>query len=119
MTRLTMLGAALLAAASLTAAGCGGDDSSSDADQVTEIVVNGSKDPTYICDHLAKAVFAQFGTKAKCLEAAKTGGTVDPDPKTGTPKIDGDKASVTVTGKKGTETINLVKEDGEWKITAD
>jgi ABC-type oligopeptide transport system substrate-binding subunit len=118
MTRTTMLGAALLAAAALAAAGCGSDDSSSDSDQITEVVVNGSKDPAYICDHLATRELAQFGTKAKCLEAAKTSGTVDPDPKTGTPKIDGDTASVTVTGKKGTETIHLVKEDGDWKITA-
>lgn len=116
MRKFTLVGAALLAAASITAAGCG-DSGDSDEDTINSIVIEGGKDPSTICDHVEKAVLTQLGGKDGCVTQSKTEKADDTTKITST-KIDGDTATVSLTDKDGATTVKFKKEDDKWVIAA-
>ena len=97
-------------------AACGGG--SNDKDEISKIVREGGKNPASICDHLEAKTLEKLGGRSKCLELAKGADTIDANVKIDKVSVDGDKATVNVTGKDGKSTIKFVKQDGDWKVTA-
>jgi hypothetical protein len=67
-----------------------------------------------LCDNLSAASLKAIGGKDKCTTLAK--GQKGEDEKVTSVTVDGDTATVKGTG--GTDTIKLVKEDGDWKVDA-
>jgi hypothetical protein len=113
MTRNSV--ASILVLPALVLAACGGSGSS-DEDKIRDIVNESAKTPSKVCDNLAAAPLKAIGGKDKCLTAAK--GQKGTDVKIASVKVDGDKATVKASGGgSGTDSINLAKEDGEWKIS--
>lgn len=102
-----------LPVAFLTACGGGGGDE----DTIRDIVNEGSNDPTSICENLTKDGLEQIGGEEACKKLAEAEDNTDPDVKINSVEVDGDKATAKVTGKDGDQTINFVKEDGEWRVS--
>lgn len=99
-------------------AACGGGGKS-DNDKITDIIKEGGKNPSTICDHLDAKILKTLGGKDGCVKAAKADDSnKDPAVKINEIKIDGDKATAKVKGAQGDQTINFIKEDGDWKVTA-
>jgi hypothetical protein len=107
---------ALAAVIGLTAAACksGGGASPSSAVRSfhTAVEKGDAKALEKVATSETAALMAMFGEKAK--EGVTANGKI----KSTTEKIDGDTAVVTVTYDNGeTQDIDLVKEDGKWKVS--
>ena len=118
-----------MAAASILAAGCGGNDEE-DVKTAIKDVAQAAKDKDYdkVCDLLTSEVIKQIeaggsGEGPSCAELFKQvdqGGALskeigDPeDIEFDTVTIDGDRATVKI--KDDPEAAELEKEDGEWKV---
>lgn len=104
----------ILVVAALGLSACGG---SSEEDQVRDVVKESVKTPTKLCDNLAAPALKTLGGEAKCKALAKD--QDGQDIKITSVDVKGDKATVKGTGKDGKDagTLNLVKEDGDWKIS--
>jgi hypothetical protein len=103
----------LFALPTLALAACGGG---SDADKIKDIVKNGDKDPTTICDNASKKLKAQLGGD-KCKDTARA--YSDNSHVVGDIKVDvnGDTATATFKSSDGkTNTPKFIKEDGDWKV---
>lgn len=132
-TRLAAL--ALILGAGLIAAGCGGgdgDSTSAEAQTPSEVVAafyaaTADGDNEELCSYFSEETAKQAAEEENadsCEEAAESG-LSDSDTtdlaktvEVGDEKIDGDTATVEVSSseQEGSGSINLVKEDGEWKI---
>lgn len=106
----------LLAVPMLALGACGGDDGNSDKDTLTKIIKDGNSKPATVCDHLTDALLEQIGGAEGCKQAAAQ---QKPDDSTDITslEIDGDKATAKVKDDDGDNTIQFVKQDGEWKVT--
>ena len=93
-------------------AACGG---SSDEDKIRAIVKDGSDDPSTICDNASKAVLQALGGADKCKEASKTADT-DGKSTVESVKVAGEKATARVKDDSGTQSVQFVKEGGDWKV---
>lgn len=121
---------AVVAAASLFAAGCGGSDEDDVKGAIKDIATAAQdKDYEKVCNGLTDDVRKQFergarraggGDCKKLLERLDKGGAIskeigDPDDlKFEKVTVKGDKATVKL--KDDPEPAELVKEDGEWKV---
>jgi hypothetical protein len=114
-SRIAALG--LLAVPALALGACG-SSGSSDKDKVTSIITSVAKDPSKYCGNLSKASLTKAGGTARCAAAMNTSGPGDPNPKIHSVDVSGDKASVKLTDKDGNQTIQFIKEDGNWKVLA-
>jgi hypothetical protein len=103
-----------LALALAVLAGCGGK---SDEDAIRDVVEQGSKDPSAICQNLTRQGLKDVGGRAQCQQLAKSQDNTDPNVQIDSVEVDGDKATVKVTGKDGAQTIRFAKEDGDWKVS--
>jgi hypothetical protein len=140
MLHVRTLSLALLTAAAVGVAGCGGDDSGGDDEaQIKDVVTSyaaaiADKDGDKACGFLTDSAREQV---EKAGEALKADGCADvmekvteeasdddrdqlKDIEVTSVKIDGDRAVVQVkaAGETG-DPSTLVKEDGDWKIAAD
>ncbi len=106
----------LLAIPVLALSACGGG--SSDKDKITNIIKDGGKDPSTVCGHLQEKTLKALGGKAGCEKASKDPSAKDPNVKINSVKVDGDKATAKIKGNQGDQTIQFVKEGGDWKVTA-
>ena len=114
MSRNLVLSILVLPVLALTACGGGGK---SDEDKVRDVITESAKTPSKLCDNLAAASLKAIGGKDKCLTLAK--GQKGEDEKIDSVTISGDDATVKGTsGTTGSDTIKLVKEDGDWKVVA-
>lgn len=131
-TRLAAL--ALTLGAGLIAAGCGGDDDSTseEAQSPSDVVAafyaaTADGDNEELCSYFSEETAQQAAEEEdadSCEEAAESGlgddetAALAETVEVGEEKIDGDTATVEVSSseQEGTGTINLVQEDGEWKI---
>jgi len=115
MNRNLVLSILVLPVLALSA--CGSSGGNSDEDQIRQIVTDSAKTPAKLCENLAAAPLKAIGGKAKCTELAKAQkGT---DVKIGTVTVNGDAATVKVSGGgagTSSDDIKLAKEDGDWKI---
>jgi len=100
---------------SISLSACGGG--SSDEDKIKSIVKDGNNDPTTVCDNASKALLKQLGGTDACKKAAKDDPGKDDPADVQSVKITGDKAVASVKLKAGPQTINFVKEDGDWKVS--
>jgi hypothetical protein len=114
--RATRWATALLTVPVLALTACGG---SSDKDKISDFIKDVGKNPTVLCDHLAKDALAQIGGVDKCKQAAKAPDAADPNVKVDSVDVSGDKATAKITGNQGAQTLTLVKEDGDWKLQAE
>lgn len=118
---------AISAAAALGLASCGGGSDSSAEKDITGVVKRAvvSKNPKVTCEEVTTKGFIRrvYGDVAQCLKAEKP--KPDDHPPTGVRvsnvKVDGDRATATVREQGGdtdgaTGTIELRKEDGDWRI---
>jgi hypothetical protein len=109
----------LLTVPALTFAACGDDKDSGggDKDAITSIIEEGGSNPSSVCDHLDDATLKALGGADACVEASKAEA---PDDTTEIKSlaIDGETAIAKVTDKDGPQTINFVKVDGDWKVSA-
>lgn len=127
-------GAAVIAAgAALIATGCGGDDGSDvDTDDPAAVVsalyaAAGDGDAAQMCDLLSAA--AQENAAAEedaesCeegIEKSLSGGAGDllSQIEVGEAEIDGDTGTVEISALGQSDTVNVVQEDGEWKVDED
>lgn len=139
MLHARTLSLALLAAAAMGVAGCGGDDSGSGGDdeaQVKEVVTSyaaavADRDGDKACDSMTDAARKQVEQAGQVIGAEGCGAIIEKATEDATDKerdqlkdlvvtsvkIDGDHAVVQVkaAGETG-DPSNLVKQDGEWKI---
>lgn len=120
----------ILAAVCALAAGCGGGDSSSDANSDVDeirVAVERVMESESVEDQCERGVSERFvrevyGTLARCREANRPDGDDEPDSATiSATRIDGDKATtgVTLTSAKGaraTGRVALVEDAGTWKL---
>lgn len=106
----------LLAVPAITLAACG-SSGKSDKDTLTDIITKGGSNPVSVCDHLDAALLKQIGGAEGCKKAAANEPKGDKT-KINSLNITGDTATAKVTDKKGSTTINFVKKDGDWKVTA-
>lgn len=106
--------AAVLAVPVLALAACGG---SSDEDQITDIIVEGGKDPVAICDHLSDDLMETFGSLEACQESARQSADEDPDVEVRSVEIDGDTATAKINGSEGDQTVTFTKDGDDWKVT--
>lgn len=131
-TRLAAL--ALTLGAGLIAAGCGGDDDSTsdEAQSPSDVVAafyaaTADGDNEAICSYFTEETAQQAAEEEdadSCEEAAESGLGDDETValaktvEVGKETIDGDTATVEVSSseQEGSGEINLVQEDGEWKI---
>ena len=114
--RIRPLGVALLSAAALSFAACGG--SKSDEDKIRDVVKDVDNNPASLCtDHATDALVQQLGGEAACKAGAAQAAKQDPS-KTTVENVDvnGDKATVKVKDASGGSTVNFVKQDGDWKV---
>jgi hypothetical protein len=113
--RAAPLAGVALAIVSL-AAGCGGGKS--DEDTIRGIVEEGNRNPVSICDNLTRTGLRQLGGSAKCRELARSPDNRDPGAKITGVRVDGDRATVKLTGQDGArQTIHFRKEDGKWRVS--
>lgn len=116
MSALRTFPAVALAAIAVVLAGCGG--ATSDKDKITKIVKDGAKDPATICDHVTPEVLKALGGKPACVKAAGARRvSADTTLKVASVSVKGDKATATVVGKRGRQTLQFVKDHGEWNVT--
>lgn len=126
-TKLTIV--SLLAVASLAFAGCGGGSSSDDSEDtaaitalVTEINrVSKEQDAQGFCAVMQPSgVKETFDTYGKCVKETsailKQSRQEEPELKIEDISIDGDRATVDLTGESSGAPIELVKEDGRWYV---
>jgi len=107
--------ALLLVVPALALGACGGD---SDKEKITTIIEDVGDEPAKVCEHATKKVLKQVGgTEASCKKAAK-GADKDRDVKVKSVDVNGDKAAAKIKGTQGDQTVNFVKEDGDWKVSA-
>lgn len=126
--KLTLV--SLLATATLLAAGCGGDDSSSpsaeDTQAITELIseinrVTEEQDAQGFCAVMSPTdVIDQFNTQTQCVQETKkilklTGGD-EPELEVENIEVDGDKATVDLKGSGGGAPVELVREGGKWYV---
>lgn len=126
--KLTLV--SLLAMATLMAAGCGGDDSSSNSAEDTEAItaliaevnrVTKEQDAQGFCAIVSPSgVTETFNTQARCVKETgqileQTRGT-EPTLKIEDIQVDGDTAMVTFKGTAGGAPVELVKEGGKWYL---
>ena len=121
----------VVGAVALTAgfgAGCGGDDSSSDEQSPEEVVqsfVDSSRDGdgAAVCDLLSADSQTQVVEESDSADDCE--GAFDEDPtasdvpddlEIGDATIDGDTGTVAVTVSGQESQLNVVQEDGSWKI---
>lgn len=104
----------LLAVPAVALSACGGGKS--DKDKLTDIIKEGGKTPSSVCDHVTDALLKQLGGKDACVKASKSQ-PGDDSTKIKSLKIDGEKATASVSDKSGANTIKFVKEGGDWKVT--
>lgn len=111
--------ALLLTIPALALGACGGSDSDadSDEDQITTVIEAVAADPVAICDHVTAADLRELGGKDACVrlgrDAADRSSEVTIDEVT----VDGERATARFDDSEdGATTIQLVKEEGDWKI---
>jgi hypothetical protein len=111
--------ASLMAASLLGAVSCGDDSDDggpSDADQVQQVAEDylaalADKDEERACE-LQIASTQEEGGCALHSQAQ----VIVKSPEFETPILTGDRANVLVTGSNGSVTLNLVREDDDWKV---
>lgn len=127
-TKLTLV--SLLATATLLAAGCGGDDSSSESTEDTQAItsliteinrVTKEKDAQGFCAVMSPTgVTEQFNTQTQCVRETtkilKLTGSDEPTLEIENIEVDGDTAVVDLKGAGGGAPVNLVKEGGKWYV---
>ena len=119
----------LLAAVALAANGCGsGSDSGNSEDEtaITELVaqinkVSKDKDAQGFCAVMQPSgVKATFDTYARCVKETtailKQQAASQPTLKVEDITIDGDRATVDLSGSNSSAPVELVKEDGRWYV---
>ncbi|HTU13898.1 MAG TPA: nuclear transport factor 2 family protein [Solirubrobacterales bacterium] len=126
--KLTLV--SLLAMATLMAAGCGGDDSSSDNAEDTEAItaliteinrVTKEEDAQGFCAVMSPSgVKETFNTQSRCVKETgkileQTRGT-EPTLEIEDIQVDGDTATVDLKGASGGAPVELVKEGGKWYV---
>jgi len=126
--KLTLV--SLLATATLLAAGCGGDDSSSESSEDTQAItaliteinrVTKEKDAQGFCAVMSPTgVTEQFNTQSQCVRETtkilKLTGSDEPKLEIENIEVDGDTATVDLKGAGGGAPVNLVKEGGKWYV---
>lgn len=92
----------------LTTGGAG-----SDSERITELLAAGASQPATLCDHLSSGMLQAIGGHDACVaaspERAPAGDVQDV-------RISGDSASAIVVRDTGEERVELVRQDGDWKI---
>ncbi|MGI8750400.1 MAG: hypothetical protein ACR2J6_07615 [Thermoleophilaceae bacterium] len=91
---------------------CGGSDED-DVKSIAEQVANSDEK---VCDHVTGDFLkALGGSKKKCRESAKQD-TGAGKPKVKDVKVDGDKATATLTDGRTKATLRFAKDGGDWKV---
>jgi hypothetical protein len=108
---------ALLAAASLLGTdGCGGESEEKKAKRVAKdyVVALNEKDDERACE-LQTASSRKNPARGSC-DLHSHGQAVPKSPKVENADLTGDRANALVTGSGASVTLNLVKEDGNWRV---
>jgi hypothetical protein len=105
----------LLVVPALALAACGGG--SSDDDTITDIIVEGGKDPVTICDHLSDDLVKAFGSVETCKTEAKKANDTDPDVKVNSIVVKDNTATAKINGNQGDQTLTFAKDGDDWKLT--
>lgn len=115
--------ALLLVVPAVVLGACGGtSDKDSDKDAITKILRDTSQDATTVCDHVTKELLKQLGGEKSCRKAA-AGAPKQTHIKVSAVEVRGDKATGKVASKVNSgvdnnQQLDLVKEDGDWKIAS-
>lgn len=113
-----IVAAVALFAGVLALSACG-SSSKSDKDKVTELIKDVGKNPATLCTKYASAdLMTAVGGDAACQKLAAEPSSKDPNVKVDSVVITGAEAIAKVTGNTGHQQIKLVKQGGDWKVTA-
>jgi hypothetical protein len=113
--------ALLLTIPALALGACGGSDSdsNSDEDKITSVIESVAADPVAICDHVTAADLREIGGKDACVRLGEESGDRASEITMDEVTVDGERATARFDDSEdGDTTIDLVKEDGDWKIKA-
>jgi len=121
-----VVAAAVAAVAALGFGGCGGGDESPEDTVSAFYTAVGEGDFEGVCDRLSEgaiqATIDEEGAES-CEEAAETSleGAEEASAlldqiEVGEASIDGESGTVEITLEGQTDTVNVVQEDGEWKV---
>jgi hypothetical protein len=125
--------AVLVAGIALTAAGCGSDsDDAANSDDPTEVVsalyaAAGDGDAEAMCNLMSAdaqenaAAEEDADSCEQGIEKSLSGGAGDllSSIEVGEAEIDGDSGTVEISAFDQTDTVNVVQEDGQWKVDED
>ena len=121
---LKMMMAAVCAVTLCCLVGCGGNSPKAVVEDYFETMQAGKLDEAYMNKHLSKASLAKFGAFQEMFKATiemsnMIGKEIESVSVKGV-EMDGDKAKVTVVvkgrGEEREDTVDVVKEDGVWKL---
>lgn len=118
-----MIRAGLAATAlALLAAGCGGGKSGGDTDDagaIRAILEERRANPASICEHMTPELLEQVGGPENCRQLSVADDNRDRDATVDAVEVEGDRATVRLTGADGKQTIAFVRQDGGWRLTRD
>jgi hypothetical protein len=115
----------LLGAVAASLAACGEDprapvaDEGLDAAAIVAILEERRTDPASICDHMTAELLEQVGGAKNCRQLSVADDHRDAAATTDDVSVDGDRATVRLTGADGKQTVAFVRVDGEWRLTRD
>lgn len=102
-------------------AACGGDDAGgaaeTDEQAIQAILDERRSDPASICEHMTATLLEQVGGAESCRRQAEGDDSGAADTAVDGIDVEGDRATVRMTGPDGDQSIAFVREDGEWRLT--
>lgn len=102
-------------------AACGGDGGSggseTDEQAIQAILDKRRSDPASICDHMTAALLEEVGGPESCRQQAEGDDSGAADTAVDGIDVEGDRATVRMTGPDGIQSIAFLREDGEWRLT--
>lgn len=111
--------ALLLTIPALALGACGGSDSdsNSDEDQITSVIEAIAADPVAICDNVTAADLRALGGAEACERLGRESGDRATEVTIDEITVDGERATARFDDSEdGATEVQLVKEDGDWKL---
>lgn len=109
---------ALLALPMALLTACGGQGGGQTDEQAIQAILDERRsNPVSICKHMTAALLEQVGGAASCRQQAEGDDSGAADTEVDGIDVEGDRATVRMTGPDGDQSIAFLREEGEWRLT--